>query len=243
MTSTLNLQAIVLGQEDWREHDALITLYTRELGKLEAVAKGLRKRESKLAAHLEPLTVTEVFLVNGRGLPIVAGSIPQYRFPRNLDVGQVLVAGSIARLANRMTPLEGPDERVYDLLVDTLAAAAEPSIGDQTALLPSIFAWKLLAFSGYRPELKKCLRCQKRSIESAVELHAARGGAVHRACLGPDRATSLPVSAATIKGLSYMVEAPIEDTLRLRATDGVFAEITQAIDALVKERFEFSMVL
>jgi recombinational DNA repair protein (RecF pathway) len=105
-------------------------------------------------------------------------------------------------------------------------------------LLVHLFAWKLLVFSGYRPELKRCLRCRRRSAVGAVKLHTQRGGTIHRSCLGADGAPSLAVSLPALKGLSYMAEAPIADALRLRGTAAAFAEMAAAIASLVEARFE-----
>ena len=51
------MQAIVLSRRDFREFDQMISLYTREQGKLELLARGLKKVTSKNAAHLEPSVI------------------------------------------------------------------------------------------------------------------------------------------------------------------------------------------
>ena len=63
--------AIVLRHSDWGEADRLLTLFTRERGKLRALAKGARKARSRKAGHLEPFTHVRLQLAKGRDLPIV----------------------------------------------------------------------------------------------------------------------------------------------------------------------------
>ncbi len=53
---SLRVEAVVLRHLDWGEADRLLTLFTREAGKLRAVAKGARKVRSRKAGHLEPFT-------------------------------------------------------------------------------------------------------------------------------------------------------------------------------------------
>ena len=53
---SFRVEAVVLRHSDWGEADRLLTLFTREMGKLRVVAKGVRKLRSRKAGHLEPFT-------------------------------------------------------------------------------------------------------------------------------------------------------------------------------------------
>ena len=66
MTSMHSTDAIVLKRMDVGEADILYALYTREYGKMVAVAAGIRKSEAKLRGHLEPLSLSSVRLIAGR---------------------------------------------------------------------------------------------------------------------------------------------------------------------------------
>jgi DNA repair protein RecO (recombination protein O) len=68
---SFRVTAIVLRHSDWGEADRLLTLFTREMGKLRAVAKGARKMRSRKAGHLEPFTHVKLQVAKGRDLPIV----------------------------------------------------------------------------------------------------------------------------------------------------------------------------
>lgn len=238
---TNNVLAIILGQEDWREHDAVITMYSRERGKIETLARGLRKAESKLASHLEPLMTAEIFLAEGRRWPIVAGSIvEQGRLNLRDDFDRLILAGTIVRLVDLMTPMESRDDGIYNVLDETLSIISENHLRHDTAeLLTHLFAWKLLVFSGYRPELKYCFRCKQSSIVGKAHLDVRRGSIVHEACLvGSGESAIAPLGKAAIKGLVYMATASIGDALRLRGTDQSFEEIKRAISLLVEEKYE-----
>lgn len=239
---TSNVTAVILSQEDWREHDVMITLYTRERGKLKALAKGLRKKESKLASHLEPLTTAEIFMVQGKHWPIIAGSsVDKSRVGLQLNFNRLVLAGAAVNLVKVMTPLESHDERIYILLQDTLTIIEEnnlePSVGQ---LVVSILAWKIMILSGYRPELKRCLQCHRPSNLLEVCLDARRGGTVHRACLSGQNVSVNSISEAALKGLAYMAEAPINHVPRLRGGNDSLTEMSAAIYRLVEERYDQS---
>ncbi len=68
---SLKVEAVVLRHSDYGEADRLLTLFTREQGKLRAIAKGVRKMQSRKAGHLEPFAQVTLMLAQGHDLWIV----------------------------------------------------------------------------------------------------------------------------------------------------------------------------
>src|SRR5512143_1045780 len=68
---TLRVDSVVLRHSDWGEADRLLTIFSREQGKLRCVAKGARKLLSRKAGHLEPFTRVALLLAKGSDLWIV----------------------------------------------------------------------------------------------------------------------------------------------------------------------------
>jgi hypothetical protein len=69
-----HVPAIIIKKTKLGEADRILTLYTPDLGKIQAVAKGVRRPKSKLAGHLELLTHSLVSLARGRNLDTITGS-------------------------------------------------------------------------------------------------------------------------------------------------------------------------
>ena len=239
---TVNLTSIILNQEDWRENDAWLTIYTRELGKLEAAAKGVRKKESKLASHLEPLATAEMFIVRGRSWPIVAGSsVISPRFSLRNDWGRLTAAGAAVNLVDLMTPLESPDERIYNLLDELLSIFADNFLEPPAAkLLVFMLAWKMLSLTGYRPQLKICVQCRRQSLGERFYFFPRRGGVIHGRCSAPAKDGKIEIKENSLKGLAYMLEAPISSVLRLRGPRSSFEEMAEVIVKSFEERMEMS---
>lgn len=242
---TMNLTAVVMGGEDWREHDRRLLFYTHERGKLTALARGVRKIESKLAAHLEPFTTTEVFFVEGyRGL-IVAGSVVEEpRLTLRSDLDRLTTAGRIVYITDAMTPLESRDERIFDILDSTLTLIDKSELRPHGQnLLIHLYAWKLLSLSGYHPELKRCLVCRKVSLSPITYMHPRRGGIVHEHCLTPqsqEGMKTLSIHHEALKGLAYMLNAPLSDISRLVGSSLAFEEMCEAVELIVEERFDIA---
>lgn len=74
MNHSFRTQAIVLKRVNVGETDRIITLLSKDRGKLVCVAKGIRKLKSSNRANLEPGNLVEAFLVQTKGLPILTQS-------------------------------------------------------------------------------------------------------------------------------------------------------------------------
>src|SRR5512147_531639 len=99
---TLKVEAVVLRHSDWGEADRLLGLYSREQGKLRAVAKGARKLRSRKAGHLEPFTRVSLLMARGRDFWIVtqAETVDAY-LPLRDDLVRTSYAGYVVELLDR----------------------------------------------------------------------------------------------------------------------------------------------
>ena len=118
-------QAFVLKRMDLGEADRILTLYTREQGKLRAVARGVRKATSRAAGHLEPFTLTDLLLAVGRELDVVsqATTIGAFREVRE-DVVLISHAYYLAELTDLLTEDRMENREVFEALVDGFSALA-----------------------------------------------------------------------------------------------------------------------
>jgi len=101
---SFRVEAIVLRHADWGEADRLLTLYTRQGGKLRVVAKGARRIRSRKAGHLEPFTRVQVQLARSRSLPIVTqAETAEAYLPLRDDLIKTATASTIVEMLDRFT--------------------------------------------------------------------------------------------------------------------------------------------
>ena len=74
MTHSFKTQAIILKRNNTGETDRIVTLLSRDYGKIVCVAKGVRKLKSSNRAILEPGNLAEVFLIQTKTLPLLTQS-------------------------------------------------------------------------------------------------------------------------------------------------------------------------
>lgn len=178
---SLRAEAIVLRHTDWGEADRLLTLYTREQGKVRAIAKGARKINSRKAGHIEPFTRVTLQLAKGRDLLIVtqAEMIDSYQ-PLREDLTRMGYAAYALELLDRFVP----DEEIavpslYRLISETLARLAAES----DAWLPiRYYEMRLLDHLGFRPQLFDCVNCGRDILPEDQFFSYAAGGVICPRC-------------------------------------------------------------
>ena len=172
---TYQTPAIVIKKTKLGEADRILTLYTPGLGKIQGVAKAVRKPKSKLSGHLEMLTYSQVTLARGRNIDTIIGGQTLNAFlslKNDLDLlSQALYLGE---MVNQFTPREIEDPQLFDLLLKTLEEL--PRAADKKLLLRH-FELHLLRQVGYRPELEKCVLCRK-TLEAVNNSFAPSAGGV-----------------------------------------------------------------
>jgi DNA repair protein RecO (recombination protein O) len=188
---------VVLRTYKLRESDRIVVIHTLEHGKVRAVAKGVRKTNSKFGSRLEPMSHVRLLLSRGRELDIVsqAESVePLTPLLSSLDRASQGIAAIEA--VDQLTLEREPNPQLYRMLVGVLRTiAARPS-----ALNVPAFYWKLLAAEGVRPALDGCVRCG--GVEPEVQLVAfdlAEGGVLCRTCRSG--ATISPAAVALMRDI------------------------------------------
>ena len=193
--------AIVLKRMDLGEADRVLTLYTRDQGKLRAVAKGVRKTTSRSAGHLEPFTHTELLLAVGRELDIIsqAETIAAFRQVRE-DLVLTTHAYYLAELTDLLTEDRMENRAVFDALVDGFTALGEHQ--DARVVLVS-FQLRLLDALGYRPELRECVSCRGVIEPGENQFSALLGGVLCPTC-GRRELSARPISTQGLKLLRLL---------------------------------------
>ncbi len=151
-------EAIIINRINLGEADRVLTIYTPNLGKIRAVAKGVRRPQSKLGGHVELLTHSRLMLARGRNLDIITQAQTINNFlPLKEDLERTASGLYVAELVNAFTAERAEDEELFHLLLDTLRHLSRSTNID--AVL-RYFELRLLAQAGYRPELQHCGDCK-----------------------------------------------------------------------------------
>jgi len=209
---SLRVEAIVLRHSDWGEADRMLGLFTRELGKVRAVAKGARKRHSRKAGHLEPFTRVSLLLARGRDTLIVtqAEAVDPHLALRE-DLVRVGYAAYVVELLDRFTYEEGENAALYRLLAETLARLDQEP---ESAFCVRYYEMRLLDLVGFRPRFQQCMRCEAQIQPEDQFFSAELGGTLCPKC-GPGVSGSRPVSLGALRVLRHLQRSSYAEARRL----------------------------
>ncbi len=175
--------AFILKEAQIGEADKIFTLFTEDFGKIDVLAKSIRKIASKLKGGTPLFSISEIGFIMGRSRRTLTDAVLINGFEdikQNLE--NIKIARDIAWLIDNL--IKGPqkDDRLWQLLLEVFAALNEPKRTTQDArLLYHYFFWKFISFSGYSPELYRCLVCRQR-LEPRNLYFSSRGGIICSSC-------------------------------------------------------------
>ncbi|EWC58888.1 DNA recombination and repair protein RecO [Actinokineospora spheciospongiae] len=223
---------VVLRVQKLGEADRIITLITRNHGKVRAVAKGVRRTTSRLGARVEPFAHVDVQFYTGRTLDVITQVQTIDAFGAGIvgDYQRYTSACAVLETADRMSAEEGePVLRLYLLVGGALRALADGT--RDPSLVLDAFLLRALAFAGWSPALSECARCGDPGPHRAFSIQA--GGSVCPRCKPPGSASPthevLTLMAALADGTWAVAE---------RATDAARREASGLVAALLQWHLE-----
>jgi DNA repair protein RecO (recombination protein O) len=229
---------LVIHRLNLGETDKILTLYTREHGKLSAVAKGARRASSRLSGATELFTQSRLLLATGKSLDIITQCEIRASFPglRN-DLQRLARATYFCELLDRMTIERDAttSEELHDLTVSALTLLQRAT--DYLDGVVHAYELQLLDVQGYAPVLDRCARCGEPLERRQVGFSPSLGGALCNA----DRYRaddSLPLSFEALTILQQLQTGEAETLLSLRPTPKSAAEIAKALRWYVRFRVE-----
>jgi DNA repair protein RecO (recombination protein O) len=235
---SIRVEAVVIRHSNWGEADRLLVLFTRERGKIRAIAKGVRKMHSRKAGHLEPFTRVSLQLARGRDLWIVtqAETLEPY-LPIREDLIRTAYASYVVELVERFTFEEGVSLPLYQLLQETLKRIS----GEEDCFLAvRFFEIHTLDLVGFRPEFFRCVGCGAEIKAEDQFFDAGMGGVLCPDC-GIKAKTSQPVSLDGLKFMRHLQRSSYREAARAIIPDGVRREMESLLQRYISYLLERSL--
>lgn len=181
--SLYKAEAIVLRARNLGEADKIMTLFTFERGKVDAVARGVRRPRSRLLGVTQLFTHGRYLLYERKSLDTISqGEIVRSFLPLREDLYRMAHASYVAELIDRTTELNDRHPALFALLLMTMELLAT---GEQPTLTTRYFELQLLQQLGFRPHLADCVRC---GAEAARSISLELGGLLCERCRASDPA-------------------------------------------------------
>ena len=201
--SSVKSSAIVLKSINWRDTSKIVTLFTREEGKLSVIAKGAKQSKSKYRGILESINLLEVviYMSANRKLQILGETSPEDTFQKiRVDYDKTVYAFALLELTDIFFKEGSRDIIFFDFLKVILS-----EIGNVSD--PRVVFWyfliKLSSYLGFKPEFNFCSNCN-RSLESEEVVFSIQDGAVICTNCGSSPDSGWKLSTSARKSLSEL---------------------------------------
>lgn len=216
------VDAVILRHSELGEADRLLWLFTHQLGKVHAIAKGVRKPRSRKSGHLEPFTRATLLLARGRDLYIItqAEAIDLHTNLRE-NLLRLSYASYTVELLDRFTYEEGENRPLYRLLTDTLSRL---ELESNPAFAVRYYEVRLLDLVGFRPQLFNCSECGEEIKPEDQYFSAAKGGVLCPMC-GKGLTGARPISLPALKLLRHFQRSSYKVAKKARLTATIDREL------------------
>lgn len=223
-------EGIVIRTTDYGETNKVVTLYTRELGKVGVMARGAKKPNSRLAAVTQLFTYGYFLMQKSTGL----GSLQQgemissMRFIRE-DIFLTAYASYIVDLTDKSTDDRKTNPYLFELLFQTLTLMNE---GFDLDVLTNIYEMKMLNVLGLYPILNECAICKMTDGQFSFSIR--EGGFICHRCLEQDP-YHYKISPATVKLLRVFYHIDLNRLGQISVKPETKTELKKVISAYYDE--------
>ena len=228
--------ALVIRSKQFGESDRVLTLFSREMGKLQAVAKGVRKPKSRQRAGAQLFTYGDFLIHRGKTLDTVSQCSPRESFPHLWnDLDRSFAATGIAELLDISTIPGQPNRELFALTLTCffLLEQFDPS------LVLSAYALRLMVLLGYRPLLGDCTECGISIKGDRLFFSSEAGGTLCGQCR--ELYSGRWIRAGSIAFMRQLIRVDITKIDRLRWNTWMEQEILETLRLFLEHRFERSL--
>ena len=248
MEETRNTAAFILNRQPYRENDSLVTVYTADAGKLSLIARGTKKLRSKLAGHLEPITLADIMIIRGKSRDYIGSALTRVSYQGiREDLNKLYYAGQALSLFSRLVKENQADERLFFLLSRWLEALDESPQAEfrkqDGELLLSFFVLRLASELGYKPEIHSCLSCAKTIEPGRNYFSLLGGGIICGSCFDTNRQKEpsdlnfLTISDNCVKIIRFIMDNRFKMAEKLKIERKLAKELYNLVSRFLDFRF------
>ena len=225
---------IVIKEIDFKDNDKIITILTKDLGKISAMVKGAKKTNSPYLASSQYLVYSEFVLFQGKTFYHVnSTTVLDTFYDLRVDYDKLNYAFDMTKLLFTVCQENEKCEEVLKLFLNVLFFLKEGKKNPK--LLLNIFKLRLLNCIGYRPYLKNCFKCNK-EIEDKYYYSVRDKGMICENCyINSDKKDILILKKATYMAIAYIGSVTLKRVFSFEVSEEVNKELTNFIKIYINE--------
>jgi len=196
---------LVLREVNYKESDKILTVLTKDEGKLTVKAQGARSKRSRISAAAQLLAYSDMTLVQYQGRWTMKEAETKELFSGlRQDVVRLSLGAYVAELLETLSDEDSANPELLTLGLNSLYAIAT---GREPALVKAAFELRLMCLAGYEPDLFSCAVCGA-EVPEEPRFDLREGCLRCRGCKGQEGGIAMPLDAAALSAMRHVVLAP-----------------------------------
>lgn len=225
------LEGVVIRRRNIGEKDRILTLFTKEDGKVDVISKGCRRPGSRLCSFSDIGLVGIFHLHKAKFLPIISEASSIY-LPEGAhgEFEKTQKLSFAFKIIDKLFHENEPHNKTYRVLKHVVEGISD---GD-FQLLFLVFLANIIEDLGLQPEFSSCIICHEKIASKDKLFFSHKGGIVHQNCSDEE---SLNVSSNEIKLLRLVFNAPFEKISYAKINPRIFKQVYDIVNSYLKWHF------
>lgn len=230
-------EGIVLRETEYNEADKLLTVLTKDHGRLTLKARGVRRNKSSVKSACQFLAFSEFTWQEYQGKATIteAVSIEQFRELRD-DIELLSLSSYFAQLAELLSQEDAYEPTLLSLMLNALYALAK--LKKPQRLVKAVFELKAACIAGFLPNLQGCAVCGEKQPD---RLNVSHGILQCSACKTDEwEGLRVPLSAGTLAAIRYIVSCEDKKIFSFKVGEHTLQELNTVTEAYLMTQLEHS---
>lgn len=228
-------EGIVLRAIEYKDNDKLLTVLTRDLGKVTLKARGVNSRTGKLRAACQLLTFSEFAVTEYQGRYVITEAFSKEIFPElQKDIELLSLASYFVQVCDTVAQESDPMPELLSLLLNALYALSK--LKKPQNMVKAVFELRTACIAGFLPDLRGCTVCGR---EDPDRFNITQGVLQCASCRSEDSdGIRMPVSAGVLNAMRYICSADPKRLFSFLLSDASFAELNHLTESYLTMRLE-----
>ena len=231
------VEGLVLRESDYQDHDKILTILTKDQGRLTARARGVKSKRSKLRSGCQLLTYSEFLIFENRGFHTVEEAVPLEMFVElRTDLELLALASYFAQVGEKLSQEDFPTPKLLSLTLNCIYALCR--LKKPQLQVKAVFELSAACLAGYEPDLSGCHVCGR----EFPEYFCVQQGLLHcKDCPGgTDYGLRMPVCEAALAAMRHIVYGEKNRMFSFQTYDAVLRQLSAITETYLKMQLEQS---
>lgn len=232
----IKTSGIIIKQINYDEADKILTIMTKDYGKIQALAKGARKTNNRFLASTQLFCYSNFIFYQGKSMNYInQAELRESFYNLRKNLRDFTYASYIIELINAATQEHQREEKYFYLLIHTLKHMTYTKEIDLD-IITLAFQVKLMALSGYAPHLDNCVCCGG-NIQNRVKISPEMGGIICPQCYHLDP-YAMGINKDAKEVLSFILHKPLSKLNQLVKNENMVKQLNKIMNNYISKYLE-----